>query len=98
MIQKKVIAVQFKNKRGEGFWGNKYSYYTDVPLTAGQLVKVPTKNGDSLAKVVEVDVDIETIPKMIRCYLKTITESCLVLDADGNPEMDAQQTFDGFFN
>lgn len=97
MKQKEVIAVQFKSKHGAGYSGQEYSYYTDVPLKCGQLIEVTTKYGISKVKVVKTGVDIETIPKMIRCYMKTITEENLLLDAEGNPIMDTQIALDDFF-
>lgn len=97
MKQKEVIAVQFKSKHGEGYSGQEYSYYTDVPLAVGQLIEVTTKYGISKVKVVKTGVDIETIPPMIRCYMKTITEENLLHDDAGNPVMDAQYTLDDFF-
>ena len=88
--KKKIVAVQFEKKHGEGYGGREYSYYAETPLEVGQIVKVSTKNGESRVKVCNADVDESTINPTIRAMLRTITSSCLLLDSDGQPLMDNQ--------
>jgi len=92
-----IVTVQFKNKYGEGFGGREYSYYADVPLEVGQYVKVPTRYGDSLARVSKVGISEETMGGALRACLKHITKECVIQDENNNPQMDAQQTIDDFF-
>lgn len=92
-----VVTVQFKYKHAEGYGGNEYSYYADVPLEVGQIVKVPTRYGDSEARVCKTGISEGTLGGALRACLKHITKDCLLLDEDGKPKMDAQQTIDDFF-
>lgn len=89
----KIVAVQFKNKHGEGFGGRTYNYNTVVPVEVGQILQVNTKNGKGEVKVINTDVDPLDIPANIRIILRTITEENVLKDADGNPLVDRQQTF-----
>ena len=70
-----IVGVQFESKREPGtFYGREYSYLVaeGIELAAGDVVKVPTANGEGTAKVThelrESQVDERVIPK-----LKTIT-------------------------
>ena len=55
-MQTNIVQVNFKNRYGEGYGGMNYTYIADVPLAVGDIVKVPTKYGDSEAKVCRVNV------------------------------------------
>lgn len=55
------------------FGGKEYSYYTDLKLEVGDLVKAPTKYGTSIAKVTKINVSQEEI-KCIIPYIKNITK------------------------
>ncbi len=82
-----IVQVQFKSRYGDGYGGAAYTYRTAVPLVVGDIVKVPTKYGDSDAKVVRIDVPEDEIPKFCG-ELRTITE----------PATPGGNLFDGFFN
>lgn len=51
-----LVQVQFKSKYGDTYAGRPYTYVADVPLLVGDIVKVPTANGDSDARVCRIDV------------------------------------------
>ncbi len=51
-----LVQVQFKSKYGNDYGGRSYTYVADVPLLVGDIVKVPTANGDSDARVCRIDV------------------------------------------
>lgn len=51
-----LVQVQFKSKYGDDYGGRPYTYVADVPLLVGDIVKVPTANGDSDARVCRIDV------------------------------------------
>lgn len=52
-----IVSVQFQNKQNpEIFSGREYSYFTAIPLKAGDVVAVPTKNGEGKAKVVKIGI------------------------------------------
>lgn len=58
----KLVQVQFESRRNPGTYsGGAYTYIADVELAVGDVVKVPTKYGDSAAKVCRVDVPIGEI-------------------------------------
>lgn len=51
-----LVQVQFKNRNSDTYGGRAYTYAADVPLQVGDIVKVPTSNGDGEAKVCRVNV------------------------------------------
>ena len=57
-----IVQVQFKNRYGEGYGGMNYTYIADVPVSVGDIVKVPTRYGESEAKVCRVNVPENEIP------------------------------------
>ena len=68
-----IVSVQFKSRYNGTYGGNEYAYYADVPVSKGDIVKVPTKFGDTEAKVTRVDVPESEIPAWME--LKHITEA-----------------------
>ena len=66
-----IVAVQFQDKYApERFRGMEYSYFTLVPLTVGDVVIVPTKYGNGVARVsrtgiTESEVDNKILPQML---------------------------------
>ena len=56
MIVSDIVHVQFKSRYREEYSGPAYTYRADVPLCVGGIVKVPTKFGDSEARVSRVGV------------------------------------------
>ena len=67
-----IVAVQFKSRYSGAYSGTTYAYQADVPVQVGDIVKVPTKFGESEAKVCRVDVPESEIPTYLE--LKHITE------------------------
>ena len=68
-----IVSVQFKSRYTGIYGGNEYAYYADVPVSKGDIVKVPTQYGESEAKVCRVDVPESEIPAWME--LKHITEA-----------------------
>lgn len=68
-----IVSVQFKSRYSDTYGGKEYAYLSDVPVSEGDIVKVPTKFGDTEAKVARVDVPESEIPSYME--LKHITEA-----------------------
>lgn len=68
-----IIKVKYEDDLcPRTFNGKEYSYYTNRSLNIGDLVEAPTKYGNKIAKVVEINVPENEI-KYIKPYMKTIT-------------------------
>lgn len=80
-----IVGVQFRSKWNDEFTGRVYSYHCDIPVAIGDIVAVPTANGESTARVCETDIPLERVPLHIRSILKTITKKADVLE-DKNGE------------
>ena len=72
-----LVQVQFKSRYGDGYGGACYTYVADVPLVVGDIVTVPTKFGDSEARVCRVDVPEDEV-KGFKDKLRHITEPATV--------------------
>lgn len=81
-----LVQVQFKSRYGDWYGGACYTYAADVPLVVGDIVNVPTKFGNSEARVCRVDVPEDEV-KGFRDKLKHITE----------PATAGESLFDEFF-
>ena len=69
-----IVQVQFKNRYNGRFGGTNYSYIAEVPVSAGDIVRVPTAYGESEAKVVRTEVPETELPKWLKPEsLKRIT-------------------------
>ena len=69
-----IVQVQFKSRYRDEYAGRPYTYIADVPLAVDDIVKVPTKYGDTDARVCRIDVPESEIP-MFSGDLRHITES-----------------------
>lgn len=70
-----IVQVQFRSRyKPYDFGGNAYTYISDVPLAVGDIVKVPTKFGDSEGRVCRVGVPIGDIQCRVG-ELRHITEA-----------------------
>lgn len=58
-----LVQVQFRSRYGNGYAGGLYHCRADVPLSVGDVVTVPTKWGDSEARVCRVDVPEAEVAK-----------------------------------
>ena len=73
MSSNKIVNVQFASKHNpDEFVGRKYSYFTDIDLAVGDVVALPSKNGDGVGMVVDVDVPISSVSAGVLPLLKTI--------------------------
>lgn len=67
-----IVSVKYEDKyTPKTFNGRTYSYYTNINLNVGDIVVAPTKNGDKIARVSEINIP-EYKVEMIKFYLKTI--------------------------
>lgn len=70
-----IVTVQFMSEYHPGeFRGGNYNYYADVPLKVGDCVAVPSRRGESLARVTEVDIPewrVEAKTKEIMRHITT---------------------------
>lgn len=69
-----IVQVQFKNRHNDRFGGTNYSYIAEVPVSVGDIVRVPTAYGESEAKIVAVDLPESALPRWLNPEsLKRIT-------------------------
>lgn len=72
-MERTIVGVNFMNKKTNEFGGKTYNYFCDLEVKVGDIVKVSTTTGDSVAKVYEVNVPADSIPPQIQSIMKTIT-------------------------
>ena len=71
-----LVQVQFKDRLHDGYSGRPYTYIADVPLQVGDIVTVPTANGEGEARVCRVDVPDSDLPKFLnRDSLRHISDA-----------------------
>lgn len=70
---KTIVGVNYKNKHTGEFDGRTYSYYCEIDVKVGDTVKAPTKKGDSVARISEIDIPESRIDRNILPIMKTIT-------------------------
>lgn len=69
-----IVSVQFMDETQPGeFRGREYTYYADVPLKAGDCVAVPSRRGESLARVTAVNIPDYRVEDKIRQIMRHIT-------------------------
>lgn len=84
--QTPYVTVQFESRYEPGVYaGRPYSYIADHRLAVGDVVPVETKFGDTVAKVVEVDVPEYRI-KAVLPMLKRITAEPHPPETQGKPQ------------
>ena len=70
-----IVQVQFKDRYSERFGGTNYSYIAEVPVSVGDIVRVPTAYGESEAKVVRTGLSEKELPSWLNPQsLKRITQ------------------------
>ena len=74
MEGKKIVGIQYKSKFTGEFSGKEYNYFCSIPVSVGDIVKAPTSNGESIARICFVDVPKSSIETHVIPLLKTITE------------------------
>lgn len=70
--RKEIVEIQYCGEDGAPH-GKRYSYYTDIPLAAGDRVIVPTYKGDGEGVVCTVNVPESRVDERVLPMLKTIT-------------------------
>ena len=70
-----IVAVQFRNNYNlEMFSVAKYLYYSNVDLSVGDIIVVPTKNGSGVVRVCQTDMKDSEIDERVKPYMLTIEE------------------------
>lgn len=73
-METKIIGVKYEDKFiPRTFGGKSYSYFTNIQLNVGDIVKAPTRNGTSIARVSRINIP-ECEIQEIQQYMKTITK------------------------
>jgi len=73
-METNIIGVKYEDKFiPRTFGGKSYSYFTEIKVSVGDIVKAPTQNGTSIARVSKINVPDNEIQE-IRPYMKTITK------------------------
>lgn len=67
-----IISVQFKSKFDGKWYGNKYHYLCNFSVKKGDVVRVPTKFGDSEAIVRDVNIPFYRVDPKIFPLLKQV--------------------------
>lgn len=88
MPKNDIVQVQFKSRYSGGYGEKLYTYIADVPLAEGDIVTVPTRNGDGEARVARIHVPETEVEDWMRDRLMHITTPATV----------GGGLFDGFFN
>ena len=68
-----IVFVQFKG-RTDVYGGMKFSYNCNLDVRPGDIVRVPTKYGETTARVAEINVMPSRIDDSILAVLKTVKE------------------------
>lgn len=72
-MQNIIVSVKYEDKYNpKTFSGKSYSYFSSTPLEVGDIVEAPTKFGNSIARVSEINIPEEKI-EYIKPYMKVIT-------------------------
>lgn len=73
-METNIIGVKYEDKFiPRTFGGKSYSYFTEIKVSVGDIVKAPTQNGTSIARVSKINVPYNEIQE-IKPYMKTITK------------------------
>ena len=67
-----IVTVKYEDKYSpKTFSGKSYSYFSSIELDVGDIVEAPTKFGNSIARVSEINIPEAKI-EHIRPYMKVI--------------------------
>ena len=69
-----IVNVELRKSGANEYGGKEYSYVTELPLSVGDIVIVPTFKGLSYARVSRVNVDPESIDPAWRDGLRGICD------------------------
>lgn len=71
-----IVQVQFKSRFKKDGYGDKlYTYIADVPLAEGDIVTVPTRNGEGEARVARINVPETEVEPWMHDRLQHITST-----------------------
>lgn len=79
MENRNLVQVQYRDRYSGKFGGNAYTYVADVPMEVGDVVSVPTRYGESEARVCRINVPEEDVPAWCGS-LRHITEAAVPQD------------------
>lgn len=67
-----IINVQYKNKKTGEYGGRRYSYFCDLSVEKGDLVKVPVRDTEETALVAETNVPEGEVDERILKVMKSV--------------------------
>lgn len=86
-----IVKVKFQNcANKDEFSGRYYSYFAYIPLSVGDIVKVPTATGHGIGKVVEVNVS----PNNVGCPVDKLKTIRHLANTDEEKPQDPKQESD----
>lgn len=69
-----IVNVKYEDQYNEKtFSGKEYSYFTEIKLSIGDIVKAPTQYGLKIARVSKINIPEEKIIN-IKPYMRVITK------------------------
>lgn len=71
MVETDIVTVQYLSSFDGTFRGREYSYFASCKLDVGDIVRVPTKFGTSIARVSRINVPAREIERF-KNAVKTI--------------------------
>jgi len=70
-----IVSVKFEDARLPGTFTSKpYHYKTALPLAPGDIVVLPTKNGEGIGMVIETMVPESKVDERVMPLLREITQ------------------------
>lgn len=84
-MEKSIVSVNFMNNRTGRFGTGVYNYYATIPLKIGDVVRVPTANGSSVARIAAVNIPESKVDSRLLPILKTI-DALIPVEEDSENE------------
>lgn len=83
-MQTNIVSVKYEDKfEPKTFCGKAYNYYTDIPLSIGDLVVAPTTFANRIARVSEINIPeykVETFKANLKLILYKIDKQLYLED------------------
>lgn len=86
-MQNIIVSVKYEDKyTPKTFSGRAYSYFSSIELKVGDIVEAPTKFGNSIARVSEINIPESKI-RDIKPYMKVISRKLNKMSYLNNDEI-----------
>lgn len=72
----KIVAAQFMGEYD--FEGREYTYYSEVDLQPGDIIRVQAGKGTGIVRISRIDLDDSEISEKVKPFMKTIVTKDLV--------------------